>query len=244
MVGPLSDLADRMAEAARELQEQDDPQATMEAAVRLAASNIPGCDGASISMVHKRRDVDTRAYSSAEVLRADELQYETGEGPCLDAIHDQDLVHAPHLADDDRWSTWGPRVERETGFRSVLCFRLFTHQTTVGALNCYSSSHSAFESADREEGMVIAAHIAVAVATAQKVASAEAGLHYRSVVGQAMGIIMERFAVGPDQAVSLLQRLSSHANVKLRDIAVEIVATRRIRDTQDHEQAVPPPRVG
>ena len=234
MVGkhPTS-LGERMSHAARTLQQQADPQSTMDCAVALAVENVPGCDGASISLVHGRRRIDTPACSDESSLRADQLQYELGEGPCLDAIHETDLVHSPRLSEEKRWPTWGIRVEAETAFRSIFAFRLFTHDNIVGAINMYSRSPGAFDAEDRDDGLALAAHIAVAVAAAQEVHHSRVGLESRTVIGQATGMLMERYGMEADRAFAVLNRYSQDRNVKLRAVAEEVVSTRQLPAPQD-----------
>ena len=223
-----SDLSERMAAAARELQAQFDPQATMESAVSLAVQNVEGCDAAGVSIVHAKQRVDTPAATDDMAVTADLLQYETGEGPCLDAIWEQETVSVPDLASDSRWPTWGPRVTRETGARSSFSVRLFTHKDTLGALNMYSSIAGGFHEHDKSEALALAAHVAMAVAAARSIGQLESALDSRTVIGQACGIVMERYRIDAARAFALLTRISSTHNVKLRDVAAEIIDTRRL----------------
>jgi GAF domain-containing protein len=121
---------------------------------------------------------------------------------------------------------WGPRVAQATGARSSFSVRLFTVQDTLGALNMYSSTAAAFSAEDQQEGLAIAAHIAVAVAAAQNLEQLETALDSRTIIAQACGLVMERFDIDSIRAFALLTRLSSTQNVKLRDIAAELVLTR------------------
>jgi hypothetical protein len=139
----------------------------------------------------------------------DRLQYETGEGPCLDAIWTEETVYNPSLGYDRRWPRWGPRVVGETGAHSVLAFRLFTDRHTVGALNLCSRVHDAFDDTDRREGHALAAHIAIAVASVQQIDSLTDVLDPRSVIGQATGILMERYQLDQPRAFAVLARVSS-----------------------------------
>jgi GAF domain-containing protein len=221
-------LSHRMARAARELLQQQDPQATMQRAVELAVVNVRGCDFAGLSFVQARRDITTRASTGELVADADRLQYETREGPCLDAIWERQTIYSADLGEDPRWPTWGPRVEEETGARSVLAFQLFTNEDTLGALNLYSRAKDGFDDADRDDGLALAAHIAIAVAGALEAKNLSAALDSRTVIGQASGIVMERFDVTPHVAFAVLSRVSQHENVKLREVAQEIVATRKV----------------
>lgn len=221
-------LAERMADAARALQDQADPQRTLETAVAVALENVRGCDGVGISLVRRRRRIETPAHSHAYVALCDALQNELAEGPCLDAIFEEQVVHSADLCEDDRWPQWGPRVAAEADVRSMMCLRLYTHSDTVGAINLYARHPRAFDVQDRDDGQAVAAHVAVAVVAAQKVEQLVTGLDARTIIGQAIGIVMERYDLDGDRAFEVLARLSSHANRKLRDVAEEVVRTRRL----------------
>lgn len=221
-------LSERMAAVARELQEQHDPVSTVQSGVDLAVQNVGGCDAASVSIVYARRKVDTPASTDDMAVVGDRLQYETGEGPCLSAIWEEETVYVPHLTHDARWSRWGPRLAETTGVRSSFSVRLFTIKDTLGALNMYSNKAAAFSAEDQAEGVAIAAHIAVAVAAAQNFEQYEHALDSRTIIAQACGLVMERFDIDSIQAFALLTRLSQTQNVKLRDIAAELVHTRRL----------------
>jgi GAF domain-containing protein len=221
-------MSERMAAAARELQDQHDPASTMKIAVALLVQNVEGCEAAGVSLVHTKRRIDTPAASDDLVVIGNRLQSEVGEGPCLDAIWEHETVYVPDLATDSRWPRWGPRLLEATGMRSVLSFRMFTTQDTLGALNMYASRADGFSTSDMTEGQALAAHIAIAVAAAQQIEQLEAALDSRTVISQACGMLMERFDMDAVRAFALLTRLSSSQNVKVRDIAARLVLTRRI----------------
>ena len=223
-------LSAKLAEAARELQDQDNPQTTMDRAVRVAVTDIPGADAAGIAIVHARRRIHTLAATADWVVVADRLQHKTGEGPCLEAVWQEEFVHSTDLGRSDRWPTWGPLVSDETGARSLMSFRLFTREHTLGALNLYSRVDDAFDGDDREHGMAMAAHIAVAVAAAQEVEQLTTALDSRTLTAQAVGILMERFELRPDAAFAVLVRVASTTQTKLHEVAAELCDTGRLRE--------------
>lgn len=215
-----------MAAAARELQDEDDPGATVKSAVDLLVQNVEGCDAASISLVYAKRRVETPAASDALAATGDRLQQELGEGPALNTLWDEETVYVPDLAADCRWPNWGPRLTEATGARSVLTFRLFTIKDVIGALSMYSTQADAFSDEDKAEGLALATHIAIAVIAAQKLDQYESALDSRTIIAQACGLVMERYNVDAVRAFALLTRVSSHQNVKLREVAAELVLTR------------------
>lgn len=226
MVMSAESVSERMAAAARELQDQHDPASTVKSAVELLVRNVAGCDAASISLVYGKRRVETPAASDDLAAVGDRLQQELSEGPALDTLWDEETVYVPDLAAETRWPHWGPRLAEATGARSVLTFRLFTIKDLIGALSMYSTRHHAFTAEDKAEGLALAAHIAVAVVAAQKLDQYETALDSRTIIAQACGLVMERYGIDAVRAFALLTRVSSTENVKLRDIAAELVLTR------------------
>jgi GAF domain-containing protein len=221
-------LAGRMAAVARELQEQNDPQSTLDSAVQVAVAELAGADAAAISIVHHDKRVDTPAFTDEMSARGDALQYETGEGPCLDAIWTERTVYSPSLGYDRRWPIWGPRVVAETAAQSVLAFRLFTTGHSIGALNLYSRTRDGFSESDKETGLDLGAHIAIAVAAAMELEQLSHAMDTRTVIGQATGMLMERYRIDQVRAFAVLTRVSTTDNIKVRDLAAEIVAGRRV----------------
>lgn len=224
---PPSPLSERLADAARAMEGARYHESTMDTAVGLGLQLVPGAEEAGISLV-RRKEIDSPATTSQLVNRIDQLQYEHDEGPCLDAIRESEVVASCDVSQDARWPSWGPAASEETGLRSMLCFRLFTHDDTYGALNFYSRQADAFDDVAQENGLALAAHAAIAVAAVQEIDHLKVGMDGRTVVGQAQGILMERFDIDSDRAFTVLTRVSSHSNRKLREIAAEIVSTRRL----------------
>jgi GAF domain-containing protein len=147
----------------------------------------------------------------------------------MDAVWEHEVISSPDLATEARWPTWGPRVVSELGVRSMLCIQLFTSNDHVGALNLYSRQVRAFDDiGDRLEAQALAAHVAVALVAAQEIEQLSEAVGTRTVIGQAEGILMERFDIGASQAFEVLKRVSSHSNVKLHAVAVELVLTRNL----------------
>ena len=229
---PLTnDLRDELATAAREMQEDGSPQEAMQRAVTIATEIIPGCDAAGICVVYRGDRIDTHATSDDSLRQIDALQHELDEGPCLDALREDHTVVSNDLASDFRWPSWGPQVVERLGMLSSVSYRLFVTDKDLGALNLYGTEASAFTSEDIADGLALAAHVGVALAAAQKVENLEKALGGRTVIGQATGILMERFDLAPDRAFSVLSRMSQQRNVKLRELAEQIVTTRTVPTT-------------
>ncbi|MEO7352413.1 MAG: GAF and ANTAR domain-containing protein, partial [Marmoricola sp.] len=190
-----------------------------------ATEIIEGCDLAGMSIVNPS-GIDTPAGSGEALKRLDGLQFELQEGPCYDALRLHVVVIGRDLANDVRWPKWGPRVANEIGVRSIVSYRLFSGENTLGAMNLYSHSLDAFDNEDIENGGALAAHVAVALIEAQTVTNLETAIDARTTIGQAEGILMERFDLLPAQAFDVLRRVSQARNIKLNRVAQELVRTR------------------
>ena len=204
-------------------------QGTMQRIVDLAVDTIECCDHASISVLEGTR-MATQASSDRRVAAVDVLQYEAGEGPCLDVItQEMTTVYAEDLTDDPRWPRFGPQAAA-AGMRSLLAIRLLADRT-LGALNLYARLPRAYGATDRATGVIFATHAGIALAAAEarteahRVEHLEQALSSRELIGQAQGILMERERITPDQAFDVLRRASQHLNVKLREVAQRLVDT-------------------
>jgi GAF domain-containing protein len=130
-------------------------------------------------------------------------------------------------AGDPRWPDWSSKV-LSLGVRSVLDVPLTTADGAVGVLGLYSVSPDAFGTDDEAIAHILARHASVAVATARKEATLAQAVDARKLVGQAMGILMERYGVDGDRAFAILRRYSQDTNTKLRDVAQQLIDTRKL----------------
>lgn len=217
-----------LASAARDMQDDDSPREAMDRAVMIATEIIPGCDAAGVCVVYRGDRIDTHATSTDELRQVDALQHELDQGPCLDALQLEDTVRSNDLSADERWPEWGPQVADGVGLHSIVSYRLFSSDHNLGALNLYGRSKGAFTSDAVHDGLALAAHVGVALAAAQEVDNLEKALGGRTVIGQATGILMERFDLQSDRAFSVLSRMSQQKNIKLRQLAEQIVTTRTV----------------
>jgi GAF domain-containing protein len=225
----LDDLARRLAEAARELQQQTDPQQVLDRVVRLAVAMVPGADEpgadeATITMVRARRQVYSAAATGDLARWFDVLQNETGQGPCLDAMWQEQTTRENDLATDPRWPVLGPRTVAR-GVGSMLCLQLFVHKDTLGALDLIAHQKSAFTDESEHIGLLLASHAAIAVADAQELGHAAIAMANRDLIGQAKGILMERFKITADQAFDVLAKVSQDTNRKVYAVAEDLTRT-------------------
>jgi GAF domain-containing protein len=220
----LDALARRLAEAARSLQRQTSPQQVMDGVVDLASAMVPGANEATITMVRKDRHCYSAAATSTLASDFDVLQDETGEGPCLDAIWNQETIRVDDLGSDPRWPVLGPRAA-ERGVGSMLCIQLFVHRDTLGALDLLARAKSAFTDESEHVGLLLASHAAIAAADAQHLENVTSALVNRDVIGQAKGILMERFKITSEEAFAVLAKVSQDTNRKVSGVAEDLART-------------------
>jgi GAF domain-containing protein len=227
-------LGDVMSRVARELQgEHSDVEGTLRAITAAAVHTVPGAEECGISYVIGRSRVEPRAGTSELPKDVDLLQDEVGQGPCLDAIWEQEIVRVDDITTELRWPLFADRAAG-LGVGSMLCFRLFVAGDRLGALNLYSRSAGAFGDESLDIGLVFASHASVALAGAEHEQNLRAAMTNRDVIGQAKGILMERYKLTAEQAFGVLARVSQELNRKLGDIALEVSDTGAV--------PAPPPR--
>lgn len=214
-------LAEEFADIARSLLAEKSIEETLHRIATLAVEVVHGCDHAGVSLVEGRR-LTTPAASDDVPARVDAIQYDVGQGPCLQAIRAHEVVHVADLAHEDRWPEFAPRAVAQTGVHSMLAFRLFAEEDTMGALNLYAGAPDAFDDEAERVGAILAAHAAVAMVGSRKATQKDEAIRSRDVIGQAKGILMARQGISDDEAFDLLRRASQRMNLKLREVAARI----------------------
>lgn len=226
------ELASRLSHLARELQHEQDTEAVLTVIVQAALELIPHVAEASISLVTGRRNIQSRAASGDLPIRIDALQSETGQGPCLEAAYDHPIVRVPDLSKEDRWPDFA-QAAFDAGARSMLSLQLFVEGDKLGALNLYGEDVNVFNEESERVALLVAAHAAIAFSDAKEIEQLTAALDTRDLIGQAKGILMERYKITPQQAFLVLTKASSESNMKLREVAQHLansgeILTRRI----------------
>ncbi|HEY0903083.1 MAG TPA: GAF and ANTAR domain-containing protein [Marmoricola sp.] len=186
-----------------------------------------GCDLAGVIFVHGKHNIETAAATDPIVAKLDAMQIEIGEGPDVSVLETRLSVIVSDTRTDTRWPRWAERVADE-GVRSLLSVRMYTGDVTIGTLNAYSRQPDAFDVDDQAVAHVLARHAAVALGNARKVENLWMAVDARKRIGQAQGILMERFDLTADQAFAVLLRYSQDNNVKLRVVADRLVETREL----------------
>jgi ANTAR domain len=242
---PPTRLAMVFADIAEQLYDADSFDDVLSRIAEAAVSTIAGCRMASVTLV-ERSEYRTAASTDPAATAVDQVQYQSCEGPCLDAI-DAPMVYAQSFP-DERWPTLASRPT-ESGVRSALSYRLAaassgTAGSDGGSLNSYGVIPNAFNDTAQEIGFILAGHASVAArAVNERNAVARLGhdlqqaLQSRDVIGQAKGILMERLNITPEDAFDVLRRSSQNLNVKLRDVARGLAETGEFRMTRSSRPA-------
>lgn len=214
-----------VSEAVRTLYGEGSRSATLEGVVELARDSVTGAEHAALSLREAGGVVTTAAATSELAVQADAWQYELGEGPCLDAVGQHEVVHSGDLADEPRWPGWSARVV-DLGVRSMLALQLFTGEETFGAMNLYATDPDTFGDDAQLEGVAVAAHVSVVLAASRREENLQLALASRTTIGRAEGILMERFGLDATTAFAALKRVSQHENTRLLEVAQRLVDTR------------------
>jgi GAF domain-containing protein len=186
---------------------------------------IPGADTAGVLLVGKNGRFESLAGTSELPHRLDQLQMTFQEGPCVEAALDELIVRTEDFRSERRWPKYSPAVV-EIGVLSGLSLKLYTADRTAGALNLFSFKPNAFDAEDETMGVILAAHAAAAILASRQGEQLESALSTRDRIGQAKGIVMERFGVDEVQAFDMLRRLSQDSNTRLADVAQRVIDTR------------------
>jgi GAF domain-containing protein len=192
---------------------------------------VPHTEHAGVTRSLRAGGFETVAATSEVARRVDDIQYEVGHGPCIDAATNEasPLHQSGDLAHDERWLIFGARAADEVDIRSMLSVRFFLEDDDlVASLNLYSSQLNAFDSSDRNVAMLLATHGALAVTAARaqgEVQHLNRALQSNRQIGIAIGILMASLTVTQDQAFSLLRVASQSGHRKLSDVARDVVDT-------------------
>ena len=192
-----------------------------------AAVEIPGAQYAGVTVTRNAKHIDTPAATHKWPILLDEIQQRHREGPCLTAAWEEKTIHVADLEIDDRFPLYRRDALEQTPIRAIMAFQLFIADETMGALNVYAERPHAFDQNSRAIGLVFAAHSSVAWNAARRDEQFKRALASRDTIGQAKGMIMERYGVDAVQAFEVLRKLSQDSNVPLVRVASELVANAR-----------------
>jgi GAF domain-containing protein len=203
-------------------------EATLSRVAGLACRTLAGCDVASVTMINDGRP-STPVQTDPEAGDLDSAQYRSERGPCLEAYSDRQVVRGAIGESRTRWPEFTAAATKR-GVLSVLAVPLVASQRPLGALNLYSKKAGGFDDSDEETAVLFSEQAAVACANAEVywrtyslTEHLREALESRDVIGQAKGILMARRGCTADAAFDALRKVSQHRNIKLRDIAEQVV---------------------
>jgi GAF domain-containing protein len=191
-----------------------------------AVELIPAVGTAGILLIGNGDQFEALAGTTSLPSQLDLLQMQFGEGPCRQAALGDTVVRTDDFRSESRWPRFSAAVI-EHGVFSSLSFKLYTADRTAGALNLFGFEPHVWNAEEETAGFVLAAHAAAAIAASREGEHLQSALLSRDRIGQAKGIIMERFGVDDVRAFDMLRRLSQESNTRLTNVAERVIDTRK-----------------
>jgi hypothetical protein len=218
-----TDLTDMMSTVADTLSEPGDLSETLSRITFTACDMVPRADYVSISILRPSGDLETVAPTDPLIVKVDELQHSLAEGPCYFTGQAERVTYSGNVALDPRWPQYGAQIAR-LGIASQLAMTLHVEPAGYTWLNLYSRKRAAFGDS-RQIADIFVSHAKVALGYAKEVHTLRAAMATRTVIGEAIGIVMKANGLDEERAFEFLIRLSQDNNVKLRVLAEEIAET-------------------
>jgi GAF domain-containing protein len=219
--------AEAFGRLAAELQDVDGVEQTVDAVVQFALTAV-WCQYASVVLVSKGRRPQVMALTDPALAVLYQDQIDAGAGPMITAIEMESALLIPDVAAESRWSErWRAQVIA-AGIRCAMHLPLLVGSRADAVLSLYSKKPEAFTDDDLAVAHILAQHGSAAIAAARIEHSMAQAVDARRLVGQAMGILMERYGLDEARAFEVLRRYSQDHNRKLRDVAQELLDTRNL----------------
>lgn len=220
-----SRLIGELAELVQTLQHQQDTDVdtVLRELTQSAVKIMPGAQSAAITIASRDRTVRTASATNRYPVLLDQIQQRHDQGPCLSAVWEQHVVRINDMTLEDRWPAYCRETVEESPIRSVMSFQLFADHHRMGALSFYAEQPNVFDDEAAELGLILATHTALAWNMSRRDEQFRSALASRDIIGQAKGMIMERFKIDAVQAFELLKRLSQNSNTPLVVVARQLV---------------------
>lgn len=241
-------LIQEFASIARHVHTSDDFDESLGRITATAQQAVGGCEAASISLIPKIATDRPVTFGATDALAfdGDQIQYDEGEGPCMDAALQETWVSTPDLAADPRWPRSAARMSGQLGVRSMFSCRMAldaSPRKTLGGLNLYATRPRAFTTKDQMLAILLSSLGAVVIDSARQQEELRAAIASRQVIGEAVGILRVQSNLTSNQAFEMLSRASQRTNVKLRELARQISegsrAGRKVGYRTDPRESVP-----
>lgn len=196
---------------------------------RAVKESIPGTVGAGVSILDTQARPVSSGFTDTVVERADALQYQLGQGPCLTAWATQESVLIHDVAADPRWPDWSAAVQ-DLSIRSVVSVPLIADGQGIGALKVYAAGPGAFDDSTgalielfATPAATLLSHIQTAEIPERISESLQAALYSRDQINRACGVLMERHTLTQDEALQLLMRETRMTHSTLREVSAAIL---------------------
>jgi hypothetical protein len=244
-IGPLAQVAGQLVDLVHAMSDGQADGLQSARVVQFAAQAVPGAEHCAITLMKGRAQPSTVASSGDLPVRVDELQYTTGQGPCLQALAQSDIAQAQDLLTDQQWPLFAAQAVAVTGIRSMMSFRLYLDENAYGALNFYSSAPGAFDEAAVAVGAIFASYASLTMLNSlqgDRIMHLNRALETNREIGVAIGILMARTLTTQDEAFDRLRVASQHLHLKLRDIAQQVIHTGELPVLPSYVASVSPRR--
>ena len=193
----------------------------------IALTAVPGCDHACVTTITADGEPHQEAASDDTALLVDRLEWQTGEGPCVDAVLSDRYELDPDITSASVWPQLARLVVEQTSVRGMAGYRIMDGTRKAGALNLYSDTPGALTAESARMGAVVAAFASVALTAAaqhQSVSSLREALDSNREIGKAIGMLMATHQLSDEEAFALLRKTSNELNVRLAVVAQKLLS--------------------
>ena len=196
-----------------------------------AVELVDGCDHASL-MLRRQGRPQTAASSDETARKIDQLEISLGEGPCLDALDDDepDQHICPDLTQADKWGTLAQQILEVSAVKGMAGFRIRLDGAKVGALNVFSDRPGVLDDRSLDQAALLAAFASVALAAVdrgEEASTLRRGLESNREIGKAVGLLMAMHDIEDDQAFQMLSKVSQEMNIKVAEVANQVIQHHR-----------------
>lgn len=226
-----AEAVERLSRVARLLSTQRTLPAKLETIVALVKRTIPACDSAGVCLLIEG-DPTSVGVTDRLTVEVDLVQYQTGEGPCLAAIAESQVIRIDVIERDTRFERFAPGALAQE-INSVLSIPLAAHGRVVGALNLYSHQVNAFDEHTEQAARPLAEYASEAISRSplyayslDMVDGLVETLESRALIAQASGVIMANERCTSDAALDRLRDLALAEGTSLRAVAERVLAAR------------------
>ncbi|MET9022810.1 ANTAR domain-containing protein [Actinopolymorpha sp. NPDC004070] len=212
----------------------ESPESSLAWLTKAAVTAVPGAIAAGVTLRDQKGALESFAVTADFVREVDAVQYRYREGPCVASLHHGPVHLVSDMATDSRWPTFAPAAVA-MGVGGMLSAHMFAWDGAAGSLNFYADRPDAFATGADAIGLLYASQLAMTFALSRQPTRLRDAMTTRTEIGAATGILMERHHLDRDHAFSLMRKRSQTRNIKLREVARQIIQLRLGTQLLDHE---------